>query len=238
MGTANRLYCDDNRDYMAFPNWDGGSAEPVVGWLYALPSKSTYAPDPFTAAYGGTASNPSMSDAAWQSGLWFTSCHNPSSYLCPKDIMSKTWTGEPLGTPVRNNRLSSYVQNGAVCAFGESPPNPATVPPYLTWKTTSVWSPLCYLMWEPDENTLGPGNPGAFEFNDGSNFPEAPPNGAEGIGPLHNKKGGNILALDGHVDFMITNQFNRLSNDKGPGPNGRGLLWWNPGPDNGANNGH
>ena len=79
-----------------------------------------------------------------------------------------------------------------------------------TTKLTAVWSPMCYLLWEPDENTLGPGNPGAFESNDSSDFPSSPPTGGEGIGPLHDKNG-NILALDGHVDFMATNQFRTLS---------------------------
>jgi prepilin-type processing-associated H-X9-DG protein len=87
---------------------------------------------------------------------------------------------------------------------------------------------LCYLLWEPNENTLGPGNPGAFEFNDGANFPDAPPTGGEGIGPLHGKNGGNILAMDGHVDYMNTNTFDKLANNNGPGLGGKGLLWWNP----------
>ncbi len=242
MGQANRIYCDDNRDYMAFPNWDGGTAnQPGGGWLYALSPQTGGIPDPFLAVYGGSANAPSGSDSAWKSGLWFPTCHNPQSYLCPKDIMSKDWTLEPQGAngPGRNNKLSSYVMNGAVTGYGDSAPNGpngATVPPYFTVKTTAVWSPLCYLQWEPDENTLGPGNPGAFEFNDGGNFPSSPADGgAEGIGPLHNKKGGNIVALDGHVDFMVTNLFSRLSANPGAGPGGKGLLWWNPYTVNGHN---
>jgi prepilin-type N-terminal cleavage/methylation domain-containing protein len=42
LGIAEHMYNDDNRDYMAFPNWDGGtggSAEhPDAGWLYTLPN--------------------------------------------------------------------------------------------------------------------------------------------------------------------------------------------------------
>ena len=107
--------------------------------------------------------------------------------------------------------------NGSVCNFGN------VLPP--TTKLTAVWSPMCYLLWEPDENTLGSGNPGAFEYDDCSNFPSSPPTGGEGIGPLHDKNG-NILALDGHVDFMATNQFRTLSQNYGSGPDRRGLLWW------------
>jgi prepilin-type processing-associated H-X9-DG protein len=92
---------------------------------------------------------------------------------------------------------------------------------------------MCYLLWEPNENTLGPGNPGPGEFNDGGNYPTAPPNGEEGIGPLHDN-GGNILALDGHVDFIGTNIFTKLSINLGGGPGERGLLWWAADPANGG----
>jgi prepilin-type processing-associated H-X9-DG protein len=98
-------------------------------------------------------------------------------------------------------------------------------------KTTQAWSTMCYLLWEPDENCLGPGNPGAFEFNDGSNYPSAPPSGGEGIGPLHSKNGGNILAMDGHVQYILTKQFTADSNTplgQGPGPGGKTYLWWSP----------
>ncbi|MGA2174124.1 MAG: prepilin-type N-terminal cleavage/methylation domain-containing protein [Verrucomicrobiota bacterium] len=237
MGTANRMYCDDNRDFLAFNNWDdagnAGADQPGGGWLYTLKNwanSTTYPmPDPFMAPWLASP------ETAWAGGmngqpggLWFNYTHNPNSYLCPKDIMSSDYAKEPKGDngPGRNNKLSSYVQNGAVCGFAEA--SAATTVPYNTCKSTQVWSPLCYLMWEPDENTLGPGNPGPHEFNDGANFPSAPPYGEEGIGPLHTKKCGNILALDGHVDFMATNVFNRIANNRGPGPGGKGLLWWSP----------
>ena len=73
-----------------------------------------------------------------------------------------------------------------------------------------------------------------FEWNDGANSPDAPPVGSEGIGRLHGKNGGNILALDGHVDYLNTNVFNRLSLNRGPGPGGKGLLWWDPNEENGG----
>lgn len=115
--------------------------------------------------------------------------------------------------------------NGAVCGYGDAPVN---VFPFVVCKSTQIWSPLCYLLWEPDENALGPGDPGPMEFNDGSNLPDAGPPYAEGIGRLHHKTGGNILALDGHVDFMVFNKFRALSLNDGPGPGGKGLLWWSP----------
>jgi prepilin-type processing-associated H-X9-DG protein len=80
-------------------------------------------------------------------------------------------------------------------------------------------------MWEPNENTLGPGNPGAFEYNDSSNFPEV--SNGETIGAQHNGAG-NALAIDGHVDVLSKIIFNGASKQKGAGPQGRGLLWWAP----------
>ena len=138
--------------------------------------------------------------------------------LCPVDIRSPSYTGKPDGgRRTRLNRITSYVMDGAACGFGAT----ASV------KVTAAWSPMCYVLWEPDENVSGPGNPGAFEFNDAANFP----NEKEGIGRLHSKKGGEILALGGHVEFLTQAQFRMSSTNvpgQGPGPGGKTYLWWNP----------
>lgn len=87
-------------------------------------------------------------------------------------------------------------------------------------------------MWEPDEYLISSGYPngeGAEAYNDGSSFPTAPPLGSDGLGRLHNKAGGEILALDGHVQFVLETTFAADSNTprgKGPGPGGRTYLWW------------
>jgi len=219
LGIAMHMYVDENRDAMAWPNWDGGSDEESPGgWLYTLPNTGwgDSIPNPFALPSGYSQAS------AWQSGLFYHSMSNPNAYLCPVDIQSPDYKEAP-SSGGRNNKLSSYVMDGSVCGFAD--------PPAPTAKSTQIWSPMCYVAWEPDEYTLScnPPNPGAFEFNDAGNFPSAPPSGGEGIGRLHGKNGGNILALDGHVDYINTNAFNRLSNDpRGPGPGGKGLLWWNP----------
>lgn len=84
-------------------------------------------------------------------------------------------------------------------------------------------------LWEPDENALGPGDPGAFECNDGANYPRV--SNGEGIGLLHSKKGGAIVALAGHVIFIARTQFDADSLSAagvGPGPGGKTFLWWAP----------
>jgi prepilin-type processing-associated H-X9-DG protein len=235
MGVALHLYSDDNHDSMAYCGWDngqlgggpgsGGERPNNPGWLYQC--TATGIPSPFNAAYTNSPQE------AWTSGAWFNYVHNYASYLCPVDIQSKTYTKH-----LRQNELSSYVMNGAVVYFQDPGSPDAYAPPWKMTRISDIWSPECYVLWEPDENELGPGNPGAEEFNDSSNYPEAPggyedlpgatDDQGEGIGPLHGKNGGNILAIDGHVDYISTNAFRRLSNYYGSGPGGKGFLWWSP----------
>lgn len=220
LGLANRMYADDYNDHLAYPNWDGGtSASAPAGWLYAMKAADLPAGAP-----SGSVPNPydvvfwkSKGNAANQTGLWFKYAFNAGVYLCPVDITSKTFT-TPTTQGGRQNKLATYVMDGSVVAFGQSP-SPFGTP----LKITAVWSPLCYIIWEPDENAVSHGNPGAFEYNDASNFP----NTSEGIGRLHSKSGGNALALDGHVDFVRTTQFKQYATaGSGPGPTGKTYLWW------------
>lgn len=230
MGMANRMYCDENNDSLAFPNWDGGSGSSnPQGWLYSMnpqagePSgfAAGVVPNPYSAAKPyNLLTSPVSGYAAWQGGVWFKFMNNYASYLCPVDISSKDYL-PPSSAGGRNNKLSTYVMDGAVVAYGN-----VTKP----MKITAIWSPMCYLLWEPNENGGGIGVPGAFEYNDGSNFPTTPKSaspGNEGIGTLHSKNGGNALAMDGHVDFVQVNQFIRMSvQGSGPGPRGKTYLWW------------
>jgi prepilin-type N-terminal cleavage/methylation domain-containing protein/prepilin-type processing-associated H-X9-DG protein len=204
MGVAMRMYADDNNDFMAWPNWDG-SGSTVPGWLYTRTSAGV----PWTnmSAYRDPP------DAPWRTGLWFKYTPNKNAFLCPVDTKTKYY-----GTTYRANMLSTYVMNGAVCGY----PNGENKYNYATCKTTGVWSPMCYLLWEPDGLLTGIWND--QEYNDGANFPTVPPNGSEGVGRLHSKKGGMILAVDGHVEFITFKQFNADSltpAGKGPGPGGK-----------------
>jgi len=102
--------------------------------------------------------------------------------------------------------------NGAACGFNAV---------YRSAKTTQVWSPMCYLQWEPDETLIRPstGQPiGEFAYNDASSFPDA----GEGVGRLH-QKGAIVLALGGHVQFVDFKKFTTEQNNPV-----KGLLWWNP----------
>jgi prepilin-type N-terminal cleavage/methylation domain-containing protein len=221
MGNAMRMYADDNRDALAFANWDGGGAYNGVdlpGWLYTVTNEGV--PD---VGPGGTYQNYQLE--AYRTGLWFQYMPNPGSYLCPVDIKSKTWTTPrsqgTIGTTVRENKMSSYVMDGAACGFGSEDYTKANT----FEKTSDVWNPMCYLLWEPDETLYdATGNP-AFEFNDGSNFPDD----TEGIGRLHSKNGGNALTICGTVNYLSIQQFKLESDGRGTiGPGGKDLVWWSP----------
>ena len=217
---AMAVYESDFSDFMPFCNWDGGTAV-GPGWLYTVTGGAIPDPGP-----GGAYQNKQL--AAYQTGLLFAYMPNPKSYLCPVDIKSPTYQQPaPQG---RANRLSSYVMDGAAASFpGSSMPGAPPSKTYQLCKTTSIWSQMCWLLWEPDENALGPGNPGAFEYNDGANYPRV--SNGEGIGLLHSKKGGAITGVSGHVVFIKKEQFISDSNTPttaGPGPGGKTYLWWAP----------
>jgi prepilin-type N-terminal cleavage/methylation domain-containing protein len=218
MGLANHMYGDDYGDHFAFPNWDGGAAGSPPGWLYTVGGvivQGQVIPNPYSPNVPYNP-GPNFTDC-WKTGLWYKYVNNPNAYLCPVDITSADYlpANYPAGRP---NKLSTYVMDGAVVSFGEN--TSGAFPFGQTCKITDVWSPMCYLLWEPDEALA---SPPAHEYNDGANFP----NTAEGIGILHSKHGGNALALDGHVDFVTTISFNQMTIvGSGPGPGGKTYLWW------------
>jgi prepilin-type N-terminal cleavage/methylation domain-containing protein len=220
MTIAMHMYADDNTDWLAFPGWDGGGTYmgmDVPGWLYTVTNGAIPDPGP-----GGKYQD--NANAAYKTGLWFQYMPNPKAYMCPVDSKSRTYITKGL----RNNRMSTYVMNGAVCGYGIT----TSTGQKIACKMANVWSTMCYLQWEPDENALGPGNPGAFDWNDSSNSADD----SEGIGRLHSRKGGCIVAVGGHVQFLTREQW-RADCDApagtGPGPGGKTYSHWSPYSNNG-----
>ena len=208
LALAMSMYSNDSTEYLPFANWGAPNlpnGQPGPGWLYTPVggnppnlAAAPYSTNPLL-AYQGTPTQPG--------GLYFRYMPNPKTYICSVDAKSKY-------LPLRANKLSTYIMNGAVCGY------PST-PLYRSCKVTQVWSPMCYIQWEPDE-TLA--TPPEFEYNDGANFPNA----SEGIGRLHGNKGGQALAVGGHVVFLTQKQFTQESTGNGNGPGGKSLLWWSP----------
>jgi len=194
LALARQMYTTDNKDYLPFPNW-GNTYGP--GWLY-MPEGGN-PPNLWSATY---TNNPV---AAYEKGTYWQYMPNIKAFICPQDHKSRYFSQ-------RANKMSSYIMNGAVCNYGNASPN--------SIKQTSVWSTMCYIQWEPDENLPNPppnGPPiGAFAYNDASSFPDR----GEGVGHLH-ISGAIVQAIAGHVLFIRFEEFEREQVKAG-----KGLLWW------------
>lgn len=203
LGTATFLYASDNQDFMPYPNWDPPWLQ---GWLYdGTPGSppNIYAP-PYsanpTAAYaGGVAGN--------NGGLLWQYVKNMAVYRCPTEQTNL------LGFTSRANKLSTYVENGAICGYGA-----------LGARTyrLSDFRQDAYVMWEP--NDFAPG--GGTAYNDGSSYPD--PTTDAGLGTRHDKRGGNVMGVSANVQFVRSNDWagQALSPNKNS-------LWCNPGTANG-----
>ncbi len=174
LGTATHLYVTDSRDRMPYPNWNPpwliGSV-PFPGWLYS-PSNSVV-PDLLVAPYN---QNPIM---AYEGGQLWPYIKTMAIYRCPLDrTNSPTWKQ-------RSNKLSTYVQNGAVCGYGAIAP--------ATWPQ-AAFKQDAFMMWEPDDPRNG------YGYNDGSSYPDPAVDG--GLGHRHGKIGGVVLVVSGSVQFI------------------------------------
>jgi len=208
LSLAMTMYTQDNNDYLPYPNWGGANlpnGQPGPGWLYTPVGGQP--PNLAAAPYLTTPIR------AYETGLYYRYMPNPKAYVCTLDLKSKYYAA-------RANKLSTYIMNGAVCGY----PNLSTEPrPYKSAKLNQVWSPMCYIQWEPDETLIRPstGQPiGEHAYNDASSFPDS----GEGVGRLH-QKGAIILAIGGHVQFITFKQFEAERAKTKPQGS---LLWWSP----------
>jgi len=189
LGLAMHLYADDNQDRMPFPGW--GNDHP--NWLYKPISA---APPPL---------NRTNEAASYIGGLYWPYINNTKTYVCPTD---KTNTAN---WKVRQNKLSTYVMNGAACNYGR------LNPPGTAYKL-GLFNPSAYVMWEPDEDLYKK----MWGFNGAYNDPSSEPNNACGVGRRH-VKGAVIMGFSGHVEFI---KFETFEAERARGP---GLLWCVPG---------
>lgn len=206
------MYCNDNNDQMPFPNW-GNDAVDGMGWLYY----------PVGGQPPNLAVQPYKTDnrLAYTGGVYFPFLRDPKVYRCPLDKTNASYNQYYAG---RANKLSTYIMNGAVCGYGTWPPKIGGMQGKRpnSYKI-SAFKPMAYVMWEPDENN---GNPpiGSFTYNDASSFPDK----VEGVGRRH-VKGAIISAFGGHVEYIKFEKFVAEQSD----PRNPGLLWCNPGSQDG-----
>jgi hypothetical protein len=199
------MYVADHNERLPYPNyWIPGTNHP--GWLYT--HDSVGAP-PNLWAWPYT-NDPAM---AYKTGLYFDYVRQPKVYVCPLDAGSKYFARRP-------NKLSTYKMNDAVAGF------PLSIL-YRSCKITEVWSPLCWLMWEEDEN-LGDPAIGHVAYLDGASWPDPQFRHPDAAVGYHHGPGAIVQAVDGHVFLLTYKQF-RIEQQN---PN-KGLIWWSPWTTNG-----
>ncbi|HAB19007.1 MAG TPA: Type II secretory pathway pseudopilin PulG-like protein [Verrucomicrobiales bacterium] len=186
LAIAMTLYAGDSADYMPWPNWGNTTR----GWLYQ--PTSGRAPDPLK-----TNENQFI-----EAGLYWPYLKVRKVYNCPLDRTNH------ISWQKRQQRLSSYIMNGAVGGFGRLEPR--------SYKL-GAFNPAAYVMWEPDIKNFG-GIWGPNVGHDASQYP----NDQEGVGRRH-KKGAVITGFSGQVHFIRFEDFQREQRQNKPG-----LLWCVP----------
>ena len=209
LGLATHLYVGDNQDKMAFPNWNPPW---VQGWLYdcnpggAVPNLASA---PFNVnprlAYEGTVGN--ATGPGGQGGQLWPYIKNMGVYMCPNDK-----TNLP-GYKLRTQKLSTYVQNGAICGYGTVKPDGGTY-------KEAQFRQDAFMSWEPDDRGIG------FGYNDASSFPDPAVDG--GLGARHGKIGGIVLNISGSVIMVKSNAWSIEAKSTV-----KNRLWCNPGTVNG-----
>ena len=209
IGLATQIYVNDFQDKLPFPNWNPPW---VQGWLYdpgqsGAPPNLTAAPynqNP-RLAYEGTVGN--ANGPGGLGGQIWPYIKAIGVYRCPLDR-----TNAP-GYIGRTMKLSTYVENGAICGYGAVKPDGGTY-------KQAQFRQDAYMSWEPDDRGTG------YGYNDASSYPDPAVDG--GLGYRHGKVGGIVLNFSGSVVFVKANAWAVEASDTR-----KNRLWCNPGTANG-----
>lgn len=177
IGIAVYMYATDNLDRMPHPNW--GNDYP--GWLYTPTNNSPPVWDVTDI------------DRTYRGGQIWQYLKNYHVYFCPSD---KTNAAQNKYYTLRQNKLSTYVWNGAVNGYGAL---------YGRTYRQAAFNQAAYFVWEPDEENYYKFYPGQSCYNDASSYPSQ----GEGLGRRHGKKGGILLGFSGHVEAVSYEKFNQ-----------------------------
>jgi hypothetical protein len=173
---ALNMYTVDNNEFMPNPAWGYSYS----GWVYAAS---------FPLAPGGGGSTlstyntfyPQQINSMKNCQLW-QYLKTPAVYMCPADKLNDQFYQ-------RQNYLTSYIWNGAFCAFGALP---ASANGPTTFKITR-FKPLVIVQWEANE-----AHPDYF--NDSGSFPD------EGISHRHGK-GATVGLISGSTERIAYNNW-------------------------------
>ncbi len=208
LGLAMHLYASDSNDKLPHPNWNapwtGPNGLPLPGWLYT--PVGTTPPNMNAAPY---TVNPVQ---AYQGGLLWPYIKTKDLYWCPTDLATNT-----PGFKARINKMSTYIMTGAICSFGNLPPNRGTDSHRM-----SSFRQDAFISWEPNE--FAPN--GGTAYNDGSSYPDPAQDGA--LGRRHGKIGGVVIVVSGSVEFVKFSAWATMALSTT-----RNSVWCNPGSANG-----
>jgi prepilin-type processing-associated H-X9-DG protein/prepilin-type N-terminal cleavage/methylation domain-containing protein len=189
--TACAMYEGENNTSLPYCNWgDPGqpsTADYPFGWLYTSIDKRLSYPFPLN----GPWTNP-FPPTGVQTGMLWPYLRQMGVYRCPADIETGLWQGTEW--------LTSYLMNGAECAFGGHTPTMAN-DPFIYIRSPGLkaiqfrHSADVVIFWEVMEQKYdGVSNTGTI-WNDGSSYPYE-----EVLSDRHDS-GANIAFLDGHVEW-------------------------------------
>jgi len=150
---ACHLYTGDNRELWPFPNWESGVSG-VRGWLTTAPY------------------NRNDTQTNIQKGVLWQYLTSYPIFRCPS-VQTNT-----AFFKLRDNKLSDYIMNGAVCNFSDPPNN-------KFYKVSQFRQDALVLWMGPD----------SVNYNDGSNSPDEP------ISQLHSD-GTPFGVIEGHVEYL------------------------------------
>ena len=188
LGLAMHLVAGDNEERMPWPNWlSGEETNPVPqGWLYARDL---------------AADGPAQFKA--ETGSFWPVLKDRKMYFCPSDNTNSALF------QMRDQQISSYVMNGAVCGYGL-----ALNPPV---KLTQL-APSAIAFWECANNTA---EDNQTFFNDGASEPDENVSGRHGAVAIYG-------AFDGSARLMKLTEWT----DKA-GSDSANELWCYPSSPNG-----
>ena len=158
---ATRLYCNDNRDLLPWPNWTDGKSASLQGWLYTEVNGGP--PDLLSPPYS------SSPQRAYESGALWQYLKSMALYRCPTDNTNTVlWRQRP-------QKLSTYIENGAICGYDAISPRTYT---------QGQFRQDGFMLWETVD---GASPSGCSYYNDGASYPDPAVDG--GFGPAPRQAG-------------------------------------------------
>ena len=212
------MYCTDNGDVMPAPAWQMNYDNWVAG--RNLSPLTTHSAATFQNDYNTqlTYVNGTAVADPGRPGQLYQFLKSAKLFICPEDPVNAAYYQ-------RLQLISSYVFDGAIVGFPNTPAGSAYVPPYKI----SKFKPTNILEWENDEKNASATYTGAW--NDFSNFPlENNPSGVKAptFSSRHGKSA-QVGRMDGSAARILMVDMLQMANNT-TAPND---LWYSPASANG-----